>query len=191
MTENETLSTWIKNSTRDMVALETLLTSIPAIAPESGGNGESEKCAALEAWLLQAGFSKSQFVHLDAPDTRVKSGVRPNLLVTIPGKSDDFAIWVMAHMDVVPTGELSLWESDPWTVVEKDGKLFGRGVEDNQQGLVSAAFAGLYSTKMLISICLSTYVIYIVTSLIDTPFVYLARWIFNRFMKNENNHEMC
>lgn len=54
-----------------------------------------------------------------------------------------------------------------------------------------AAFAGLYSTKMLISICLSTYVIYIVTSLIDTPFVYLARWIFNRFMKNENNHEMC
>ena len=130
-----------------MVALEALLTSIPAIAPESGGNGESEKCAALEAWLLQAGFSKSQFVHLDAPDTRVKSGVRPNLLVTIPGKNDDFAIWVMAHMDVVPTGELSLWESAPWTVVEKDGKLIGRGVEDNQQGLVSGVFAALACIK--------------------------------------------
>jgi succinyl-diaminopimelate desuccinylase len=41
-------------------------------------------------------------------------------------------------MDVVPVGNLADWQSDPWTVVQKDGKLFGRGVEDNQQGLCSA-----------------------------------------------------
>ena len=33
------------------------------------------------------------------------------------------------------------------SVIEKDGKLYGRGVEDNQQGLVSAAFAALYYIK--------------------------------------------
>ncbi len=130
---------------RNMVALEKLLTSIPAIAPEGGGDGEYKKCAALENWLRQNGFTNIE--RYEAPDSRVSDGVRPSLVVTIPGQSDDYNIWVMAHIDVVPTGDLSLWESDPWTVVEKDGKLIGRGVEDNQQGLVSAAFAGLYFIK--------------------------------------------
>lgn len=130
---------------RNMVALEKLLTSIPAIAPEGGGDGEYKKCAALENWLRENGFTNIE--RYEAPDSRVSDGVRPSLVVTIPGQSDDYNIWVMAHIDVVPTGDLSLWESDPWTVVEKDGKLIGRGVEDNQQGLVSAAFAGLYFIK--------------------------------------------
>jgi len=37
------------------------------------------------------------------------------------------------------------------------------------------AFAGLYDTNTLITIVLSTYVIYVFTSLIDTPIVYIAR----------------
>lgn len=37
------------------------------------------------------------------------------------------------------------------------------------------AFYGIYSVETLISIALSSYVIFIVTSLVDTPFVYLAR----------------
>ena len=130
---------------RNMVDLETLLTSIPAIAPEGNGDGEYKKCAALEKWLRDNGFTNIE--RYEAPDSRVSDGVRPSLVVTIPGQSDDYNIWVMAHIDVVPTGDLSLWETDPWTVVEKDGKLFGRGVEDNQQGLVSAAFACLYFIK--------------------------------------------
>ena len=39
------------------------------------------------------------------------------------------------------------------------------------------AFAGTYSTKTLLSIFASSYVIYFVTSLLDTPCVYLARKI--------------
>ena len=49
----------------------------------------------------------------------------------------------MAHTDVVPVGELSLWDTNPWVVVKKDGRLYGRGVEDNQQGLVAGVFAAL------------------------------------------------
>lgn len=37
------------------------------------------------------------------------------------------------------------------------------------------AFWGTYDAKTLFNICISTYVIYIVTSLADTPFIYLAR----------------
>lgn len=124
-----------------MVSLETLLTAIPALAPESGGEGELAKCEALTLALQKMGFTS--FERYDAPDPRVPSGVRPNLVVTIPGRDSSRTIWMMTHLDVVPPGELSLWETDPWTVFEKDGKLFGRGVEDNQQGLVASVFAAL------------------------------------------------
>ncbi|MDY2843789.1 MAG: M20 family metallo-hydrolase [Treponema sp.] len=136
-------------SKKGMIELETLLSSIPAIAPESGGEGEIKKCAALKKWLLDAGFEESQFQRFDAPDSRVPSGIRPNMILTIPGKSDDYTIWIMAHMDVVPPGDLKTWKTDPWKVVydEKSGKLFGRGVEDNQQGLVSAVYAALAFLK--------------------------------------------
>ena len=133
----------------EIIELQQTLTSIPAIAPEGGGDGEAKKAAALEEWLKKNGFSHNgaTIERYDAPDSRVSAGVRPSFVVTIPGKNDDERIWVMAHMDVVPTGDLSLWNTNPFEMVEKDGILYGRGVEDNQQGLVSAAFAALYYVK--------------------------------------------
>ena len=41
------------------------------------------------------------------------------------------------------------------------------------------AFAGTYNVKLLLSIMLSSYIIYFITSLFDTPFVYLARKLKN------------
>ena len=73
--------------------------------------------------------------------------MRPNLIVTIPGKyyktENDSVVWIMAHLDVVPPGELKSWNSDPWKVVydKESGKLIGRGVEDNQQGLTAGVLA--------------------------------------------------
>jgi len=145
MAELETLRTWIQSQSREMIDLEKLLTSIPAIAPDSGGQGETEKCNALEKYLRDKGIT--DIVRIEAPDSRVPSGKRPNMIATIPGKDDDLTIWVMAHMDVVPAGDLSAWNSDPWQVVESEGKLIGRGVEDNQQGLVSGVFAALAFLK--------------------------------------------
>lgn len=141
----EKIFSFIENSVEDMISLETLLTSIPALAPESGGEGELEKAIALEKWLRANGVS--DLVRMDAPDSRVASGIRPNLVATIPGKDDSSRLWIMAHLDVVPEGERSLWHSDPWKVQVRDGKVVGRGVEDNQQGLVSSVFAALAFVK--------------------------------------------
>ncbi|AEE15998.1 M20 family metallo-hydrolase [Treponema brennaborense] len=136
---------FIAASRSDMIELETLLTSFPALAPENGGQGELEKVTALESWLMAHGVTRLE--RFDAPDSRVSSGIRPNLIATIPGADDSVRVWIMAHTDVVPVGELSLWRTDPWKVVEKDGKLYGRGVEDNQQGLVAGIFAALSLLK--------------------------------------------
>jgi succinyl-diaminopimelate desuccinylase len=141
----EKVFSFIRGSGDGIVELESLLTSVPALAPESGGQGELDKAIALEKWLRANGIG--DIVRMDAPDARVASGIRPNLVATIPGKDDSARLWVMTHLDVVPEGERSNWKSDPWKVVVKDGRIFGRGVEDNQQGLVSSVFAALAFLK--------------------------------------------
>lgn len=142
-----TLQKYIRLQEREMVALESLLTSNPALAPENGGQGEIKKAEALIAWLKENGFPESSIERFDSPDNRVESKTRPNIVVTIPGESDEYSVWSMCHLDVVPVGEISLWNTNPWQVVEKDGKIYGRGVEDNQQGLVSSVFALLSLLK--------------------------------------------
>ncbi len=146
-----TLQKYIRLQKKGMVALESLLTSNPALAPENGGQGELKKAEALIAWLKENGFDGSKgevkIERFDSPDNRVESKIRPNIVVTIPGESDEYSVWSMCHLDVVPVGEISLWQTDPWNVVEKDGKIYGRGVEDNQQGLVSSVFASLSLLK--------------------------------------------
>ena len=131
----------IENSKDGIIELETLLTSVQAIAPESGGQGELEKAIALENWLRAHGIA--DIVRMDAKDERVASGIRPNLVATIPGRNDKARLWIMTHLDVVPEGDSSMWKSDPWKVVVQGETLVGRGVEDNQQGLVSSVFAAL------------------------------------------------
>ncbi|MDR1870018.1 MAG: M20 family metallo-hydrolase [Treponema sp.] len=148
----EKLFSWIENAEALAVELETELTKRPAVSPGSGGEGELEKCLFLESWLKSHGIT--QLERYDAPDERAKGGVRPNLIATIPGSEDgenSSRLWIMSHMDVVPPGEEKLWSSDPWTVVRADdgplgARLIGRGVEDNQQGLVSSVLAAMAFT---------------------------------------------
>ncbi|GHU46726.1 acetylornithine deacetylase [Spirochaetia bacterium] len=127
--------------------LETELTKIQALSPDSGGEGELDKCLYLEAWLTKHGISNLE--RYDAPDSRAKNGVRPNLIATIPGNDDTKGrFWIMSHLDVVPPGDAFQWDSDPWTAVRKDDgplgpRFIGRGVEDNQQGLISSVLAAL------------------------------------------------
>jgi succinyl-diaminopimelate desuccinylase len=140
----------IDESEGTAVELESELTQRPAVSPASGGEGELDRCVFLEEWLKARGIGRLE--RFDAPDAQAKGGVRPNLIATIPGKSDEGRLWIVSHLDVVPPGELSLWESDPFRVIKKDGaplgpRLVGRGVEDNQQGLVSSALAALALLK--------------------------------------------
>jgi succinyl-diaminopimelate desuccinylase len=123
-----------------MKDLQSKLTAIPALGPENDGVGEAEKAEFLEKWMAdEIGFDTVE--HYDAPDDRVPAGIRPNIVATIKGASSERKIWVMGHIDVVPPGDLEKWNTNPWEVVEKDGKLFGRGTEDNQHGIVTPLFA--------------------------------------------------
>ena len=132
------------DSYRDsMIDMQVKLCSIPAISPSSGGEGETKKAEFLLEFLNNGGYTDIEVIN--APDHDSPSGDRPNILATYKGKSSSKKIWIMTHMDVVPPGDLAQWEGNPFEAWVKDGKIFGRGVEDNQQDMV----ASLYALKAL------------------------------------------
>jgi succinyl-diaminopimelate desuccinylase len=134
------LFTQIDGYREDVINFETNLTKIPALGPESGGDGEREKAALVKEWVSRH-LQPDDLQEYRAPDTRVSYGYRPNLVARFNGHSDKRTVWIMTHLDVVPPGDLSKWTGDPWTVRVVGNKLIGRGVEDNQQGLTSSVFA--------------------------------------------------
>jgi succinyl-diaminopimelate desuccinylase len=56
----------------------------------------------------------------------------------LPGENSEKTLWILTHTDIVPAGDLSKWDSDPFKPMVKDGKIYGRGSEDNHQGTVSS-----------------------------------------------------
>ncbi|HVP18299.1 MAG TPA: M20 family metallo-hydrolase [Spirochaetia bacterium] len=135
----ESLGKRIDSKRDQMIEMQRALTAVPALGPQNGGEGEWEKAQVLGAWLGRLGLGPCEF-H-SAPDRRVPRGERPNIVVTVPGGPDNGTFWIMTHMDIVPPGELRLWNSDPYTMVIAGDRLIGRGVEDNQQSLVASVFA--------------------------------------------------
>lgn len=111
------------------------LIPIKALGPMNDGVGEAEKAAFIKKYLQEMGVTDLQ--QFDTTDPAVPDVVRPNIVARIPGKDTSKTVWILAHTDVVPEGDLSKWDTDPFTAVVKDGKIFGRGTEDNNQGLVS------------------------------------------------------
>jgi len=122
-----------------MIRMQTELTAIPALSPENEGEGELAKSEHIRKVLNE--LNADEIHEMNAPDDRVPCGYRPNLGVRFKGKRSEKTVWVMSHMDIVPPGELTLWDSDPYTVKVDGNRIYGRGVEDNQQGLVASLFA--------------------------------------------------
>ena len=123
----------------DVKRLQSALTSRVAMGPDNGGTGEHEKAAFTRGLLNE--LDPDLIKELRAPDQRAKGGYRPNLVARWDGSQIGPAVWVLSHLDVVPPGDLALWDTDPFEVKVDGDKIFGRGVEDNQHGFVSSYLA--------------------------------------------------
>jgi acetylornithine deacetylase len=55
--------------------------------------------------------------------------------------SEGRSIILNGHVDVVPVGDLTLWDDSPWSGVIRDGKMYGRGSCDMKAGLCAGIFA--------------------------------------------------
>lgn len=134
----DTLFSFLDTQRELVIDLQREMTKRPALGPENDGIGEIEKIAYLSQWMQENGITDIE--ELRAPDSRVPCGYRPSLIARIPGKSPR-TVWLLGHADVVPVGDESLWESAPWDVQVDGDILQGRGVEDNQQAIVSGLLA--------------------------------------------------
>lgn len=65
---------------------------------------------------------------------------------TVDLNDKDTQLHILGHLDVVPEG--SGWETDPYTCVEQDGMLYGRGVSDDK-GPVCAAILAMKAVRDL------------------------------------------
>ena len=116
--------------TRALHLAEHLL-SRPSVTPEDGG------CQTLiSERLLAAGFHCESLVFgpAKAPVTNLWA-VRRGALAQGP------LLVFAGHTDVVPTGPLAQWHSDPFVPSHREGMLFGRGAADMKTSLAAMVVA--------------------------------------------------
>src|SRR5690606_12552483 len=107
----EGLMSAVRNLAEDLI-------SRPSVTPEDAG------CQALLADRLQAsGFEAEAMPFGEVANLWLRRGSAAPLLV--------FA----GHTDVVPTGPLEKWDSDPFVPTERDGVLYGRGAADMKSSI--------------------------------------------------------
>ena len=114
MPEMEKVFKRIDGSRDEIIKLQTELTSMVALGPENGGTGEHEKSNYLKKKL--EALSPDFMEEFRSPDEKAHEGYRPNLVARWEGETSGPAVWVLSHMDVVPPGDLGLWQSDPYKV---------------------------------------------------------------------------
>lgn len=96
------------------------LISRRSVTPEDGG------CQVMLAERLEAIGFKANHLRFDDVD---------NLWIT-RGEGDPVFAFV-GHTDVVPTGPLDQWNSDPFVPEIRDGMLYGRGAADMKSGIAA------------------------------------------------------
>jgi succinyl-diaminopimelate desuccinylase len=111
---------------------------IKAVNPDGGGKGEYERAMYMKKHLEDLGLHVTRH---DIPDSRVVEGVRVNLTAVLDGEDKGRTLWLAAHLDTVPEGSRAFWATDPYVPTVKEGKIFGRGAEDNGQAVCSSLFA--------------------------------------------------
>ena len=108
------------------------LISLPSITPDDAGCLE-----VLAARLVPLGFECERID--SGPDNFRVS----NLWARRAGANGAASKTLVfaGHTDVVPTGPLSQWTSDPFVPTHRDGKLFGRGASDMKTSIAAFVVA--------------------------------------------------
>lgn len=85
----------------------------------------------------------SSYFHTHGIRNRVQriDAVHGNVTAWIEGEDSSRTILLNGHLDTVPYGDLERWKTDPAKAVQKDGRIYARGVSDMKSGLGAMVYA--------------------------------------------------
>jgi len=113
------------------LALAEQLIARRSVTPDDGGCQEL-----LADRLVRIGFA-CRALPFGPEGARVS-----NLWAIRRGTEGDGKLLVLAgHTDVVPTGPLAAWHSDPFVPTRRDGRLYGRGASDMKSSIAAMVVA--------------------------------------------------
>ncbi|MDQ0865442.1 dipeptidase [Arthrobacter globiformis] len=123
------------------------LVAIPGIAWPSFDPAPLDASAEAVASLVRAaGIGDVRILRCDKEDGTPGGPAVVARREAAPGKP---TILLYAHHDVQPPGDPALWESEPFTAVERDGRLYGRGAADDKAGIMAHVAAYGAVTRVL------------------------------------------
>jgi len=102
----------------------------PSVTPNDGG------CQALIAARLSSVGFRCESMEFGPPDARVA-----NLWAVHRGSRPGPTVVLAGHTDVVPTGPLEQWRSDPFVPTHRDARLYGRGAADMKTSIAAMVVA--------------------------------------------------
>jgi succinyl-diaminopimelate desuccinylase len=118
------------NDDLDTLRLLELLIARPSVTPDDAG------CQGLvSAHLAPRGFACERLVC--GPDSHPVS----NLWAVHRGSRSGPTVVLAGHTDVVPSGPLGAWASDPFVPNHRDGRLYGRGAADMKTSIAAMTVA--------------------------------------------------
>lgn len=116
---------------------------IPSISAVTEYAGERQRCAEhLAAAIVKAGADRSEVIPTDgAPIVYAEKIVSPKAKT----------VMVYGHYDVMPPEPLGEWTTEPFEPVVKDGRIWGRGADDDkgQSFMHIKAFEAMCATGTL------------------------------------------
>ncbi len=113
------------------------LVKIPSISTDGEHQKEIDQSAALTCeQMRRAGLQNVEVLRCGASNPYAYGE-----WLGAPGKP---TVFLYAHHDVQPTNFLDQWQSDPWTLTPRDGRLYGRGAADDK-GAITAQLGAVAS----------------------------------------------
>lgn len=111
------------------------LVRIPGVSNPAFDAAQVQRSAEVVAGMLRdAGLPEVQVLTATRADGLVS---RPAVVGRRPAPAGAPTVLLYAHHDVQPPGADADWDSAPFEPVERDGRLYGRGVADDKAGIVA------------------------------------------------------